>query len=244
MEADAHQRYEDELAAYMLGSLEPNEAAAFEAHLADCGRCQARERWLRTSLDVLPSSVEQVEPPPALRERLMETVRGESGIAEEAPRRESATRRRRVRLPAWLGSLSLRPAAALAVVVLLLAAGVAGYAIRGGGGASGPSTERIAIRGTPAAPKASGTLVRDGDRAVLQVSNLPQKRGRVYEVWIVKRGQPLPIPATLFQVGANGGGSAGVPYGLDTAKQVLISSEPAGGSTQPTTEPVLSATIS
>jgi anti-sigma-K factor RskA len=242
MDANGHEHYEDELAAYMLGSLDPDEASAFEAHLAGCGRCQARERWLRTSLDVLPSSVEQLEPPPALRERLMETVRSEAGIAEEAPRRESATRRRRGRLPAWLGSLSLRPATALAAVVLLLAAGVTGYAIRGGG-ASGPSTEQIAIRGTAAAPLARGTLVRDGDRAVLQVSNLPQKRGRVYEVWIVKRGQSVPIPATLFQVGRNGGGSAGVPYGLDTAKQVLISSEPAGGSTQPTTEPVLSATI-
>jgi anti-sigma-K factor RskA len=126
---------------------------------------------------------------------------------------------------------------------LLLAGGAIGYAIAGDGSSPGPSTETIAIRGTDAAPLASGTLVRDGDRAVLQVSNLPQRRGRIYEVWLVKRSQALPVPSTLFQVGKNGGGSAGVPYGLDTAKQVMISSEPAGGSTQPTTEPVLSATI-
>jgi anti-sigma-K factor RskA len=239
MDPNGHERYEDELAAYMLGALEQEEASAFEAHLAGCGRCQARERWLRTSLEVLPSSVEQLEPPPALRARLMETVRSESGVSAEAPRRAKASRTRGLR--AWLGSLSLRPATALAGVVVLLAAGVIGYAI--GGGGSSTNTKTIAVIGTPTAPTASGTLVRNGDRAVLQVSNLPQRRGRVYEVWLVRKGQPKPIPSTLFQVGRNGGGSAGLPYGLDTAEQVLVSSEPAGGSTQPTTTPVLSATI-
>jgi anti-sigma factor RsiW len=103
MDPNGHERYEDELAAYMLGALEREEAQAFEAHLAECGRCQARERWLRTSLDVLPSSVEQLEPPPELRERLLETVRAEAGVAEEAPRRPTTPRRGR--LSAWLGSL-------------------------------------------------------------------------------------------------------------------------------------------
>jgi hypothetical protein len=187
---------------------------------------------------VLPSSVEQLEPPPALRERLMETVRSEAGVSAEAPRRAAS---RTGGMRAWLGSISLRPATALAGVVVLLAAGVIGYAI--GGGDSSTNTKTIAVVGTPTAPTASGTLVRNGDRAVLQVSNLPQRRGRVYEVWLVRKGQPKPIPSTLFQVGRNGGGSAGVPYGLDTAEQVLVSSEPAGGSTQPTSTPVLSATI-
>src|ERR671934_1579542 len=123
MASNGHARYEDELAAYMLGALEAGEVADFESHLAECGRCQARERWLRTSLDVLPSSVEQLEPPPALRERLMETVRSEAPGPE--PRVRRAPRRRG--LGAWLGSLSMRPAAAIAGVVLVLAAGIAGY---------------------------------------------------------------------------------------------------------------------
>jgi anti-sigma-K factor RskA len=233
MDPNGHERYEDELAAYMLGSLEPEEAAAFEAHLAGCGRCQARERWLRTSLDVLPSSVEQLEPPPALRKRLMETVRAEAGVAEEAPRRARDPGRNRVR--AWLGSLSLRPAVALAGVVVLLAAGIIGYAI--GSGDSGTNTQRIALSGN-----GTGTLVRDGGRAVLRVSNLPQRPGRVYEVWLVKRGKP--VPSGLFQVGKDGTGSAGIPSGLDDATQVMVSSEPASGSEQPTTQPVLSAMIS
>jgi anti-sigma-K factor RskA len=238
MDANGHERYEDELAAYMLGSLDPEETSAFEAHLSGCGRCQARERWLRTSLDVLPSTVEQLEPPPALRERLMETVRRESGVPDEAQARKPARPAGR-RLRGRLEALRLRPATALAAVAVLIAAGIAGYAI---GGGESSKTKTIAVTGTPAAPQGTGTFVRDGDRAVLRVSNLPQRRGRVYEVWLVKRGKP--VPSGLFQVAKDGTGSAGIASGVDGATQVMVSSEPARGSEQPTTQPVLSAMIS
>jgi anti-sigma-K factor RskA len=235
MERDTHAHYEDELAAYMLGSLEPDEAVSFEQHLASCQQCQARERWLRASVEVLPSSVEQVEPPPALRERLMEVVRQEGSPAEGTARARPSRRRARG-LSAWLGSLSLRPAAALGGVVLLLAAGVAGYAI---GNDNGPGKTEITASGTPAAPQTTGPLVRTGDVGVLRVSNLPQRRGRVYEVWLVQNGKPL--PSALFQVARDGTGTAGIPDGLDEATQVMVTSEPAGGSRQPTTQPLLSA---
>jgi anti-sigma-K factor RskA len=239
MEPDAHERYENELAAYMLGALEVAEAAAFEQHLASCEHCRGRERWLRASVDVLPSSVEQVEPPPALRERLMETVRQEAGVPHEAARPHPAGRTPGRGLRAWLGSLSLRPATALAGVVLLLAAAAGGYAIGESGGGSG--TTRITAVGTAAAPQTTGTIVRSGDSGVLRVANLPQRRGRIYEVWLVKGGKPL--PSALFQVGRDGTGSAGIPDGLDEATQVMVTSEPAGGSDQPTTQPLLSAPV-
>jgi anti-sigma-K factor RskA len=236
METNGHERYEDELAAYMLGSLDAGETEAFEQHLVSCPHCQARERWLRASVEVLPSSVEQVHPPPALRERLMEIVREEAEVPREATRSRVAHPERRRR--SWLGSLSLRPAAALAGAAIVIAAGIAGYSI-GRDASSGPT--RIAATGTPAAPRTTGTLVRSGDVGVLRVSNLPQRRNRVYEVWLVKRGKPL--PSTLFQVGKDGTGAAGIPDGLDGSTQVMVTSEPPDGSLQPTTQPVLSARI-
>ena len=235
MAPDTHERYEDELAAYMLDSLEPHEVTAFEQHLASCERCQARQRWLRASVEVLPSSVEQVEPPPELRERLLDTVRREAGVP---PERAQPTRRRSERgLRAWLGSLSLRPAAALAGVTLLLAAGVIGYAVGQGGGGSDSGTETIAATGS----SATGTIVRTGDSGVLRVSNLPQRPGRVYEVWLLKDGKP--VPSTLFQVHRDGTGAAGIPDGLDDSTQVMVTSEPSSGSTEPTQKPVLSAPV-
>jgi anti-sigma-K factor RskA len=239
MEQNAHLRFEDELAAYMLGSLDAGETAAFEEHLASCQRCQARERWLRASVDVLPAAVEQIEPPPALRERLVEIVREEAGEPQDPARALPPVRPERPArgLRAWLGSLTLRPAAALAGAVILLAAGVAGYAI----GRDDSGTTKIAATGTPAAPQTTGTLVRSGDVGVLRVSNLPQRRDRVYQVWLVKKGKP--VPSTLFQVGKNGTGAAGIPDGLDDSTQVMVTSEPPGGSIQPTTQPLLSARI-
>ena len=88
MDTNGHERYEDELAAYMLGALEPEEERLYIEHLAGCEHCQARERWLRASVEVLPSSVEQHEAPPALRERLMDVVRQEAGAPHEAARVE------------------------------------------------------------------------------------------------------------------------------------------------------------
>jgi anti-sigma-K factor RskA len=234
MEADAHARWEDELAAYMLGALEGEEEAAFERHLASCGSCQARERWLRASVEVLPSSVEQLEPPPALRERLMDTVRNEAGVAPEPPQRPRHASR-----PRWrgrLGSLSLRPATVLAGVALLLVAGVAGYAI-GNGGGGGPDTTTIAAQGA----SATGKIIRTGDTGVLQVSNLPHRPGRVYEVWLLQDGKP--VPSTLFQVGRDGTGAAGIPHGLDRSTQVMVTSEPPAGSDTPTSKPVLNAPV-
>jgi anti-sigma-K factor RskA len=240
--ANGHQRYEEELAAYMLGALEPGEERAFAEHLAGCDHCQARERWLRASVDVLPSAVEQHEPPPALRERLFDVVRREAGVPHEAARPQPAAASSRSlaeRLRDWLGAASLRPAAALTAVVLLLAAGVAGYAIRGGGEGGGGAT--LTVTGTAAAPQTTGSVVRNGDSGILRVANLPQRRGRIYEVWLVQDGKP--VPSTLFQVRRDGTGAAAIPSGLDASTQVMVTAEPPGGSDQPTTQPLLSGRI-
>lgn len=230
MQAGAHQPFEDELAAYLLGALTDDEARTFEAHLQGCELCQAQERWLRTSVEVLPSSVEQIEPPAELRERLLETVRRESPAPRAVmPRRSPWTR--------WLGAPALmRPAIALAAV-LIVAAGLVGYAIRGGGGGA----ESTITANSTVAPGVNATIVRTGDRGILRVSGLSQRAGRIYEVWLVKKEKP--VPSALFQVGRDGRGSAGIPAGLDEATQLMVTSESQGGSEEPTTKPLLSAPV-
>lgn len=232
MQAGTHQPYEDELAAYMLDALTEEETEAFEAHLRGCEQCQARERWLRTSVEVLPASVEQFEPPAALRERLLETVRREAGETESG--------RVTARGPSWrerLAGLALRPATAVAAV-LIVAAGIVGYAIRGGDEGGVATTT---VTATASQQGARATIVRSGDRGILRVSGLPQRRGRVYEVWLLKDNKP--VPTALFQVARDGTGSAGIPGGLDDATQVMVTSESPGGSDLPTTKPVLSAPV-
>jgi anti-sigma factor ChrR (cupin superfamily) len=74
----------DDLAAFALGALDRAEAVEVERHLDACERCRDELHWLAPAVDLLPSSVPQLEPPPRLRRGLMRTVRAEATGRGEA----------------------------------------------------------------------------------------------------------------------------------------------------------------
>jgi hypothetical protein len=245
MGAEEHRAYQEELAAYLLDALTPEEAHRFEAHMASCGRCQADAGWLHAAAEVLPASVEQLEPPPELRARLLEIVRDEAAAGSEAApagevARAGETGRRR-RGGARRLTFAFRPAAALAAASIALVAGLAGYLIRGEGD---QESTTVAARSTPVAPAARAKVVRTGDSAVLRVERLPvQRRGRVYQVWLRRKGTTQVDPSTLFVVRSDGRGEAAVPAGVDDAGELLVTMEPEGGSLRPRGKPVLRAPL-
>jgi hypothetical protein len=232
---DEHLRFEEDLAAYLLDALTVEEAHAFERHLRACPRCQERSRWLQGSVELLPTAVEQLEPPPALRERLMRTVRA------EAEREHGATEPagpRAVREPrGWLGRLVAvpRPAIALGTAAVIAVAAVGGYAI----GSDDDGTQTITAE--QAAGGVSATVERTGDKGILRVSGLPQRTDGIYEVWIERNGEVE--PSTLFQTHRDGSGAAAIPRGLDGADRVMVTREPRGGSLKPTRAPLIVAKI-
>jgi anti-sigma-K factor RskA len=231
-----HARYEDDLAAYLLDALPGDEALEVERHIDSCDRCRERARWLQASVEMLPMTVEQLEPPPHLRQRLMETVRAEAAAQPAAAHAPGRDRSVRVREPrGWFARLFALPRPAMALGALLLAAGggVAGYAV----GTGGDGGETTTIQAEVAPPGARVTLERDGDRGILRVSGLPQHRNRIYEVWLARGGEVR--PAGLFQVDRRGRGAAAIPDGLSDADQVMVSLEPPGGSAQPTSDPLV-----
>ena len=69
MNAADHNRWREDLAAYMLGALERDEAAEFERHLEGCERCREEMRWLEPAVQTLPEAVERQEPPRAAARR-------------------------------------------------------------------------------------------------------------------------------------------------------------------------------
>ena len=152
MAGNDHRRYEEDLAAYLLDALVEEERREFESHLHSCPACQAEERWLRGAVDLLPSSVEQLEPPPALRERLMATVRA------EAPAEGTEARRGARRRP-WLGFV-LRPAAAFAAAALIAVGVGAGYLIGNDDGGSTRAVATVAAKPTGVVPGARGEIVK------------------------------------------------------------------------------------
>ncbi len=137
-------------------------------------------------------------------------------------------------------------AVAGACAVVLAVGGVLGGTLVGGEDGGSPSTRTVAAQVDPKqAPGAGARLVVSGSgTSQLSVTGMPSPgRGRVYEVWLL-RGTGAPKPAgALFSVDRTGSGSAAVPGSLEGVDQVLVSSEPVGGSQQPTRMPVLSAEV-
>jgi len=227
-----HDALRDSAGAWVLGALGEEEAWNFSAHLEVCASCRAEVERLRVAADALPLTAPPVEPPPALKERLMAIVEAEARETESAPvqRRESALR-------GWLRGLTARPAfAAAAAALLLLVGGGLGVALTGGGDESqvvALTVDSAKLRG------ASAELVRSGDATQVRVSNMPQPpRGRVYQVWI-KRPGSAPSPDAVFTVDREGRGAVGVMGDVEGAEAVLVTDEPQGGSEVPSRQPVV-----
>jgi anti-sigma-K factor RskA len=88
-----HEEYREMLAEHALGALAADEARALETHLAMCAECRAElAAWLDTS-SALAFATPLVEPPAALRSRLLETVRSmkPDSTNEATKRSERAT---------------------------------------------------------------------------------------------------------------------------------------------------------
>lgn len=236
--ADCESRH-DELAAYALDALDPAEARRLEAHLADCPSCAERLRWLQPAIDVLPVTVAQQDPPAELRERLMAAVRADAAGAEPARPAAAPAARRPFRIPGF-GELALRPALAGLAVVLLLAAGITGYALHGRDG------QTYVARSTDGSSLAGGELVVDGDEGSLELHGLaPNKRNEVYQAWVREAPQHGGSiePSSVFVVADDGTGAVAIPHGLEDAAEVMVTREPKGGSEHPSESPLISAEI-
>ena len=65
---------------------------------------------------------------------------------------------------------------------------------------------------------------------------------RVYEVWVKRAGPPRATDA-LFTVSRAGDATVAVPGGVAGVRTVLVTSEPRGGSSAPTSSPVIVANL-
>lgn len=225
-----HTRYQDDVGAYLLGALPERERQAFERHVAGCSECQEELELLRPAADVLPASVEQLEPPPRLKASLMEVVEREARAEQPAARHE----RLRFMRPA-LRRRFVRPALVAAAVLIGL---VVGFAVAQRGG---DETRTVAATVDRAMPRAGGTLRIADDRATLRLHDMPDLGGaRVYQVWL-QHGDRL-VPARTFEVGRSGAGRVELPDVRD-AKGVYVTREPRGGAQVPSEDPIVSVPL-
>jgi len=220
-----HEARRDELAAYLLGALDPGEAAELERHLAGCEECRTELTWLRPAVQTLPESVERVEPPAELRTRIMAEVE-----ADAQPKQAGIHLSWKKRLPA------LRPAIGLAVVAFFAAA-VAGYAIRDAGGGGNATTVAAGH-----APGVTAKMVREGDTGTLRLANVHRlPRGEVLQAW-VRRGKRIESAKSLFVPNRDGTATA-VIDDMQGVNAVMVTTEPRGGSKYPTSKPIVAVAI-
>jgi len=246
-------RWNELLGAYALGACTPDEQDGLRAHMHHCPTCTAELLELGAAREALLTSVPRAAAPPELKSRVMQQVRADAELFSAAKARESGQApgsaadtkpERRERRSWWRMPVPLAVAGACAVV--LAVGGVLGGTLVGGEDGGSPSTRTVSAKVDSAqAPGGSGRLVvAEGGGSQLVVTGMPSPgRGRVYEVWLLS-GAGAPHPAgALFSVDHAGSGSAAVPGSLKNVDQVLVTSEPAGGSQQPTRMPVLAAQV-
>jgi anti-sigma-K factor RskA len=238
MNANGHGRWDDTLAAYLLGALPDAEVEEFEGHLAGCERCREEAASLRAAVDVLPVAVPPVSPPKELKSRVMSIVESEAELLQAAG--SEADRPARPRRRRGLRGLFPRPAITAAAAAAALAVGViGGIAIVGDDGGGGQRTLAARVTDPLAATTARASLVVDGSRAKLVVRGMPApESGRVYQVWL-KRGDRVPVPAgATFMLRS---GAVAIPRAVRDGDQVMVTSEPEGGSPVPTRQPIVVA---
>jgi anti-sigma-K factor RskA len=235
-----HDGRREEIAAYLLGSLEPGEAAELEHHLEGCVECRTELEWLRPAIQALPESIEPVDPSPALRVRILEEVRADARQSKAAKAQAIPVDAEGFwgRLGSRSRSLGLRPIAGIAAVALIVAA-VAGYAIRDGQLGDGGTSTVVAGH----APDVTAKMVRKGDSSTLLLANVPPlPSDRVLQAW-VQRGDRVESAHSLFVPDRHGIATASIAD-MSGVSAVMVTAEPRGGSDQPTSSPIVNLAVS
>ncbi len=227
----------EELAgAYALEALPAETLREVREHLASCSQ-HSEVGGLRAVASTLSAAAPEMEPPPGLKTRLMDEIRQEAAPAAEGePHEMDGSWLRR-----WL-SPTVRPyvlAAALAIAVAVLAGWNVYLQTSDGGG-----QDVTIVRALSDGGGTQGRIVyiQEEQLAVIAVQDLaPLPADKVYQVWAISDDTTIGIG--LFNTSESGEASAAIQFDLSEAEIVAITIEPAGGSPQPTTEPVLTAQI-
>jgi anti-sigma-K factor RskA len=216
-----------DLAGYVMGSLEPEEAEAFEEHLASCSSCLDEVGELSALPALLERAAPRVDPPIELRRRTLQAV-------DRAAR--TTTRRR------W----SVR-VASIAAALIVLAGGLTAWT-RHSPDHKDIKVSLVAVKGAPGNPAGSAELEKTdvGWYVDLDLHGMAQtKAGTYYECWYIgdedRPGSPDRVSAGSFTVGANGRAKVRMSTGADLHqyKTMQLTLEPGDGNPAASGQPVL-----
>ena len=251
-----------ELAApFVLNALEPDEEEAVREHLRACSLPHEELAELGSVIPALAETLEPVEPPAALKGRILAAAADDlavrtvvpataaaSAVAPPAPEPIQIDSRRRPSPVSWF----LVAAAGIAIVALvavnLLTLGRLNSseqyerdvaAVLEAGAQPGALTAVLAPA-EPGGPRGLAAVSSNGDVTMAMQDLAPTTGNEVYEGWAIV-GDAAPVPLGGFTVGEGGTGrldGTGVP--AEPGMTVALTREPGSGATTPTL-PILAA---
>jgi hypothetical protein len=237
---------------YALDALDDAERDRFERHLRGCASCQDEVRGFIAVAAALAEAVTGV-PPAGLRDQVLAAVSGSRQLSSEVSLRRAGrgvTKTRPAPRSQWLPRLAL-------------AAGTAGFAasaVLGGvtvaarHGQSAAQAQAQAIAAVLSAPDArlvsartsaggSATVVASvgQGKMVFTSSGLRSLPGsRVYQLWFIGR---TTRSAGLVPAAISGRTAPVLASGLAAGDKIGVTIEPAGGTSAPTTAPIVLITL-
>ena len=252
-----HERFEDLKDAYVLGALPEEERLSFEDYLAAHPERQAEIDELGAVAGLLAFSPQEQEPSPELRRRVMEVVE-----AEAEPRRVRG-RSTFAKVGDYLSVRSLALGAAALLVIGLLSWNVLlqsqvevlqGRVQDAQGRVQDLQAQvenardqrqqspTVELEGSWADQGANAKVVSIRENQVILVArNMPSvPEDQTCQIWVIKGD--VPKPSGLFQPDGNGTATP-ITNSIKKADVIAVTVEPAGGSEQPTSDPVLLAEL-
>jgi anti-sigma-K factor RskA len=229
--------------AYAVGALTETELAEFTDHLSACTQCSIEVRELLETTALLGIAAAQPAPP-ALRAAVMDEIGRTRQLPPVMAALQTHARKRGFALPHW----GLAAAACLAVCTL----GLGAYAgrlhhenanLRHRGEAIAAlqtAADARTVTGRAGAATATVTLSRSANRMEFLSSGLVTPSGRTYQLWLI--GPHGPRSAGIFNTD-NGKHAPKLFVGPGDATTLAVTDEPAGGSVQPTTRPLITVAL-
>jgi anti-sigma-K factor RskA len=236
--------------AYAADAVGPAERQRFERHLANCPSCENEVAGLQATAARLALAVAK-EPPPGFKAAVLAAAAQtrqhppaldeQSEAAGQRARYRHARSRWRVGLAVPLGAL-----AAIAIIVLGITVGVQDSHL------SQVTAQQRAVAAVLNAPDArlvSGPTSLGGtatmvvtarlDKMVFTSQGLPALTGaKVYQLWLLTPAGGA-ISNGLLPPASGGRISPVVAAGAPAGDRVAVTVEPAGGTKQPTTKPIV-----
>lgn len=233
----------EDIAAFAIGASPSTPLAnCVSEHLKTCSECRAEYEQLRPVVTALAESARAPIVNPGLKARVMSEARGTRRAANWPPYLVAAACLV-IALVSTVQSISLTSQLRGAQAQLASLGSSAQQSSR----EDAADKTMLADLMDPHAtryPLADGSVVARGSHLYLTLHDLPAlKKDRVYQAWTMRLGSKKLVPSSTFSPDPQGVAVVALPDDARDVSFVAVSVEPNGGSKQPTTKPIASASL-